>query len=261
MHFSFPGATSSGAIAPELKFLQFPWRWTLLLSIAFALSLGAAVATRLTRAAETKFRIHAVAIVLVAIAAVSLGTHFFWQPCDEEDAVSAQVALFQAGTGFEGTDEYTPLGADNSLIQQGLPKLRLLNAADSEIAISDNNENDGNPNYVPTRQRSSSDTGKDRAVAAQPKSPDHHDANSRLRHPPAHGLPRPGKSSPTELRSSIAPTATTALWPSPSKPALTRIEINYTATPDVWWGRGLSVASLLTLLALALAGQKRRKVI
>ena len=41
----------------------------------------------------------------------------------------------------------------------------------------------------------------------------------------------------------------------------THIEIKYAATPDVWWGRGLSIASLLTLLALALASQKRREVV
>ena len=76
---------------------------------------------RSKRPGEPKVSITAAAILLAAIAAASLGTHFFWQPCDEEDAVSAQVAVFKAGTGFEGTDEYTPIGADNSLIQQGLP--------------------------------------------------------------------------------------------------------------------------------------------
>ena len=40
-----------------------------------------------------------------------------------------------------------------------------------------------------------------------------------------------------------------------------RIDINYVATPDVWWGRGLSIASLFALLALALARQKHREVI
>jgi hypothetical protein len=44
----------------------------------------------------------------------------FWQPCDEEDNVAAQIAAFHA-RGFEGTDEYTPQGADNGEIQAGLP--------------------------------------------------------------------------------------------------------------------------------------------
>ncbi len=136
MHSSSPWSSLIWRIAPELKFLQFPWRWTLVLSIAFALSFGAAVAKRATKPDESSFRIHAAAILIAAIAAVSLGIHFFWQPCDEEDAVSAQVAVFQANTGFEGTDEYTPIGADNSLVQQGLPMLRLLDAADAEIAIT-----------------------------------------------------------------------------------------------------------------------------
>ena len=175
--------------APELRFLQFPWRWTLLLSIVFALSIGAAVITRPTQPAESKFRIHAAAILIVAIAAVSLGCWLFWQPCDEEDVVSAQVAVFQAGTGFEGTDEYTPLGADNSLIQQGLPKLRLLDAADAEVAATDTNQDDGNPVYVPSDKDHLPIQAKDRAVAARTQSSDHHNANPRLRRPPPHGLP------------------------------------------------------------------------
>ena len=37
---------------------------------------------------------------------------YFWQPCDDEDNVRAQVATFRDG-GFEGTDEYTAAPADN----------------------------------------------------------------------------------------------------------------------------------------------------
>ena len=47
----------------------------------------------------------------------------------------------------------------------------------------------------------------------------------------------------------------------PIPSGLTRIDIKYAATPDVWWGRALSVASLFSLLTLALASQKRREVV
>ena len=55
------------------------------------------------------------------------GGLLFFQPCDEEDAVAAQVAAFRQGEA-PGTDEYTPLGADNASIQQHLPLVRVLRA-------------------------------------------------------------------------------------------------------------------------------------
>ena len=64
------------------------------------------------------------------------GGRLFFQPCDEEDAVAAQVAGFRQGGGSEGTDEYTPLGADNASIQQHLPLVRVLRAAQDDTADS-----------------------------------------------------------------------------------------------------------------------------
>lgn len=247
-------------IAPELRFLQFPWRWTLMLSIAFALSFGAAVIKRPSQHTEPNFRIHSVAILLAAITAVSLGTHIFWQPCDEEDAVSAQVAVFQANTGFEGTDEYTPIGADNSLIQQGLPKLRLLDAADAEVAVTNNNQDDGNPAYVPTDKDHLPIQAKieqwlpnQKTLTITAQSPGY--AVLRLMDFPAWQILANG--TPVLNR----PHRDDGLMTIPVQAGTTRIEIEYVATPDLWWGRGLSAASLLALLVLAFAGQKRREVI
>ena len=247
-------------IAPELKFLQFPWRWTLVLSIVFALSLSAAVATRSTRPPEPRFRIHAAAILIAAIAAVLLGSWLFWQPCDEEDVVSAQVAVFQAGTGFEGTDEYTPIGADNSLIQQGLPKLRLLDAADAEVAVTDTNQDAANPAYVPSDKDHLPIQAKierwlpeHKTVTLTTQSPGF--AVLRLMDYPAWQVLTNG--TPVLNR----PHRDDGLMTIPVQTGATRIDIKYSATPDVWWGRGLSVASLFTLLALSLTGRKRRQVI
>jgi hypothetical protein len=246
--------------APELRFLQFPWRWTLALSIVFALSLGSAVATRPTRPAEAKFRLHAAAILIVAIAPVSLGCWLFWQPCDEEDVVSAQVAVFQAGTGFEGTDEYTPIGADNSLIQQGLPKLRLLDAADAEVAVTDTNQDDGNPVYVPSDKDHRPIQVKieqwlpdQKALTITTKSPGY--AVLRLMDYPAWQVFASG------TRVLNRPRRDDGLMTIAVPAGTTHIEIKYAATPDVWCGRGLSIASLLTLLTLALVSQIRRQVV
>ena len=64
------------------------------------------------------------------------GGLLFFQPCDDEDAVAAQVAGFRQGQGTQGTDEYTPVGADNPSVQQHLPLVRVLRAAQDDTADS-----------------------------------------------------------------------------------------------------------------------------
>ena len=246
--------------APELKFLQFPWRWSLILSIVFALSVGAAAIMHSTRPAEEKSRFHAAAILIAAMAAASLGTWLFWQPCDEEDVVSAQVTVFQAGTGFEGTDEYTPIGADNSLIQQSLPQIRVLKAADAETATNPATEVQNNPTYAPTPQDEIAADIKVEQWLPERKSftittqaPGF--AVLRLMDYPAWQVSVDGAS--VSNRSD----RDDGLMTIPVPAGTSRVAINYAATADLWWGRGLSVASLLTLLTLVLAGQKRREVV
>ena len=78
--------------------------------------------------------------VLIVTLAIGGGILFF-QPCDDEDAVTAQVDGFRQGRAREGTDEYTPLGADNASIQQHLPLVRMLHAAQDDTADSTNGVN------------------------------------------------------------------------------------------------------------------------
>jgi hypothetical protein len=255
-----PWSNAIWRLAPELKFLQFPWRWTLILSIAFALSLGAAAIIRSPPLSEPKFRVHGIAILIAAIAAVSLGSWLFWQPCDEEDAVSAQVAVFQAGTGIEGTDEYTPIAADNSIIQQGLPQIRVLKAADAETAPSPNTDDQNNPAYTPTPQDQIAANIKveqwlpeRKSVTIATQTPGF--AVLRLMDYPAWQVLANG--TPVLTR----PQRDDGLMTIPIPTGINRINIKYAATPDLWWGRGLTVASLLTVLAIAVAGRKRRPVI
>jgi hypothetical protein len=94
---------------PKLEFLQFPWRWMLVLAMILsalaALALREAVPTRRTIA------MRALAMLLLASSMSALASTMFWQACDEEDNVQAQIATFRS-QGFEGTDEYTLQGVD-----------------------------------------------------------------------------------------------------------------------------------------------------
>jgi hypothetical protein len=119
--------------APHLKFLQFPWRWTLALSVVTCLLAGLAV-KKINRSTAV------LTGLLIAAMAIGGGLLFF-EPCDDEDAVVAQIAGFRQGQGTQGTDEYTPVGADNSAVQQHLPLVRVLSAAQDDTADSSKGDN------------------------------------------------------------------------------------------------------------------------
>jgi hypothetical protein len=139
---------------PELRFVQFPWRWLLVVGVAASLLAGMALHSRSREAlphpsqqtarqwmkASMKAAIP-VAMVAGIVVTLIVASRTFFQPCDDEDAVAAQVAAFRSGQGVEGTDEYTPAGADNSQIQQGLPFVRLVQRPEDDIAEASNVEN------------------------------------------------------------------------------------------------------------------------
>jgi hypothetical protein len=116
---------------PHLKFLQFPWRWLLPLSVVSCVLAAMALGGSLAKGARTRILSFAM-ILALAIG----GGWLFFQPCDDEDAVGAQVAAFGLGQGTQGTDEYTPVGVDNASIQQDLPLVRVLRAQEDDTAES-----------------------------------------------------------------------------------------------------------------------------
>jgi hypothetical protein len=102
---------------PKLRFLQFPWRWLVVLEAPMAIFLAAAVwSTR-------HWRRVAVAAVCAAffLTATWAAGQLFFQVCDDEDAVQGTLEVYRSGAGFVGTDEYEPPEADNTLVASGLP--------------------------------------------------------------------------------------------------------------------------------------------
>ncbi|MGF7180668.1 6-pyruvoyl-tetrahydropterin synthase-related protein [Tunturiibacter psychrotolerans] len=94
--------------APELAFLQFPWRFLAILAAVF----GLCAALALTRVHLRPLTRTLIAIVIAATLTYPAYT-FFHQSCDEEDTPTARQALFQSNQGTDPTDEYTPTTADN----------------------------------------------------------------------------------------------------------------------------------------------------
>ena len=94
--------------APDLAFLQFPWRILAILAAILGLTLALAL-----HSIRLKATITAAIVIIVAAALTVPAYHAFNQPCDEEDNVTARVDLFHSNLGTDPTDEYTPADADN----------------------------------------------------------------------------------------------------------------------------------------------------
>jgi hypothetical protein len=119
--------------APELAFLQFPWR--LLAILAAVLSLVTALAL-----SPLKLKpIPTAAIALVIAAALTYPAYIvFHQSCDDEDTVQAREALFHSNQGTDPTDEYTPTTADNDSLAHTNPAFWLSPNPDAKAPATTN---------------------------------------------------------------------------------------------------------------------------
>jgi hypothetical protein len=104
-------------VLPKLRFVQFPWRWMSILAVPFSYFVAAAVARR-------RFAW----VWITAVTAVLIGTGVFlvqqtWW--DADDIPTLRAAMAQ-GEGFEGTDEYDPLGDDHYNLPASAPRARVL---------------------------------------------------------------------------------------------------------------------------------------
>ena len=108
-------------VLPKLRFVQFPWRWMSILTFPFVYFLAAAFSRRGFRLLWT------VAVAaLIAATAVFLVQHTWWD--DEE--FSTLRATIEGGQGFDGTDEYDPIGDDHYNLPARAPRAQVLPSAE-----------------------------------------------------------------------------------------------------------------------------------
>jgi hypothetical protein len=113
----FPISLPAWNLLPKLRFLQFPWRWLVVLEAPVGIFLASAL-----RFSRPRPRIIALIATAVVFAGVTTTSSFvFFQFCDPDDAALGMFDAYRHDRGFEGTDEYATPGADNSLIPIGLP--------------------------------------------------------------------------------------------------------------------------------------------
>jgi hypothetical protein len=235
-------------LAPELKYLQFPWRWMMVLGLVFAALVGIAIRQEQTTRRAVAAR--GLVLLLVSGGMAVLASILFWQPCDEEDNVSAQIATFHA-TGFEGTDEYTPQGADNGEIQQGLPAVRLLKTPDAEEA-----SDGGDPPWtadgaqeVPGNVKIERWDAERMTASVSATGPGY--AVLRLMDYPAWRVTL--NESQTEER----PHRIDGLIVIPVRPGANRVDVRWRVTRDQWVGYGVSLAALAITLTFGWKGRRR----
>jgi hypothetical protein len=112
----FPIAGVFWRYLPELRFVQFPWRWMSVLALCAAVLTAAAARSWLRWA-----WILVVPLAIVASAHYLVGNGWW----DSEDMPTLQTDI-KNGAGFEGTDEYDPIGDDHTDLGQKDPRARLL---------------------------------------------------------------------------------------------------------------------------------------
>lgn len=115
--------------APELTYLQFPWRF-LVMEAAVAVAL-------LAFALPPRMRTGAAVVVPLVFAVMMswVADARFRQACEAEDSIAVQRQHFVDGLGSEPTDEYTPVVADNDALGPHLPMAWLTGVEDGAPSV------------------------------------------------------------------------------------------------------------------------------
>src|SRR5882757_3361981 len=220
--------------APQLAYMQFPWRWLLVLAPVAALFVAGSLAQR-TRTAWL-----ITAVVALCVASIVACARPFHQYCDDQDNVSAQLALMHDGTGQEGTDEYTPHDDDNAEVDQDMPEVRVLVSPGAEEPDSGKVQN---PEYQPDPNAERHATiavtqwlSERRAVALNTPAAGY--AIFRLMDYPAWTVRRNG----AEIAQ--RPRRDDGLLTIAVPQGQSQIDIRWNTTPDIWIGRTLSLLGL-----------------
>jgi len=251
----FPFSRPLWNLLPDLRFLQFPWRWLVVLEAPMAVFFAAAVWPHESSRPLRRVAV-AAACIAVFLAMIAFAGRNFFQSCDDEDAVSGMLGRYRSGQGFIGTDEYEPIGADNSLVATDLPDTCLvsdpatvLGAAQSGVEADDDapiwSAGQGSCEATLSWQSVQPEHKRLRAVIR-------HDGYLilRLRSYPAWRVAVNG--SPV----GPLPKRDDGLMAVPVPQELMELTVDWTTTPDVIAGRWLSALAVLLLTGLWLLERK-----
>lgn len=123
----FPVTALLWRILPKLQFMQFPWRWLLCLSMIFSIFVATGMRRWWWRGAVC---------VLSLLVVVTLWHRIqppWWDHAGDLREMQDNMA---PGAGYEGTDEYTPAGAEPAAIDKDARNVTIDGAARGAIHVS-----------------------------------------------------------------------------------------------------------------------------
>jgi hypothetical protein len=146
LFLQFPISLPVWNLLPELRFLQYPWRWTLVVEAPMAIFFSAALwpsksARRWQRAAV------AALCAVFFVTAATLAARTFLRVCSEGDTMTDLLTAYRSGGGVEGTDEYEAPDSDHWKIPTGLPDACF--SADSDTTLGISTTQDAIPTWQP----------------------------------------------------------------------------------------------------------------
>jgi hypothetical protein len=108
-------------LLPKLRFVQFPWRWMSILTIPFVYFVAGAFSK-----GRLRWLWSIAVLALYSGTAIFLVQHNWW---DDEEFPTLRASI-ASGEGFDGTDEYDPIGDDHYNLPPKAPLAHLLPADD-----------------------------------------------------------------------------------------------------------------------------------
>jgi hypothetical protein len=241
LFLQFPISEPLWNALPKLRFLQFPWRWLVVVEAPMAIFFSAAVWF-----GSRKGRVIALVACGAAFAAATAIAGFsLFQSCYTEDTVGSTVADFQAGLGFEGTDEYAPPDADNLQVATDLPFACLVANPATRLGTGDP---DSNPEWSEDQHTCEAVFSPQRIspehVRLTAKAPNAGYLVLRLRTYPAWRIRLNG--APV----SALPPRQDGMMAVPVPQGPVDLAVDWTATRDVLIGRALSALAVLLVTGL-----------
>jgi 6-pyruvoyl-tetrahydropterin synthase related domain len=212
----FPATGLLWKLLPKLQFMQFPWRWLLCLSMIFCVFVTAAQITAGPRRWWLRGAVCAMSILLIVAAWHRLQAPWWDSAADLREMQDNM----ETNAGYEGTDEYTPLGADPAVIDKDARSVEVQGAAHAAIRV----------------QRWDAES---RAFTAEMSAPDQ--LALRLFRYPAWQVEVNGRVVQTMAR------ADTGQLLVPVEAGMNQVKVNFVRTWDRTLGGWISIASVLLL--------------
>lgn len=238
-------------LLPELKFLQFPWRWLEVVEAPMAVLFASAVWTN-----RRRWRW----VVAAACAGLFLlntygAWRFMWSPCHQDTSVATIKRHYRTGAIMNDSDQYAPPSANDALVAMHLPDACFTTHPFTALG---HRFPDGTFVWIPDHNNCAA-TFRAQAIPGKPRIEHFRIAGVtdssgylilRLRTYPAWRVRVNGR-----LITAL-PKRKDGLMAVPVPKGPVNVTVNWTATPDVLIGRWVSALAVLLLTVLWLFERK-----